>query len=310
MSTAVQAPIRGYTPPSRTELAEEIRHYAPAMHLYQGSPEWVTIEVHGRLVHFPPDLGGTLVDHPTKRDAAGGPARVPADGRIAVRDVYGILRDPRNANRPYGIGLLPGQESSAIVMYLVENYQERGIVWLRGDETDQVRIDASKKLYSRFIRGWAEEQRGARAEFVRNFQDKPQNKGLVPPPPTPPQIRAQEILDSISIEGRQGHEFMCTVCYGWEGASFETYARHMKASHGRVVEKPKDEGAENVGRARAIRGDELAELENPAPVEGAAAAGPANTVIPGSGMSMAPTDSRAGGVPVDHDSPARNRRKR
>lgn len=310
MATAPMTAVRGYSPPSREELAQEIRHYAPAMHLYQGSPEWLFMEIHGRMYHMPPDLGGRLVEHPVKQQPDGRPVMVPADGLLAVRDVYGILRDKRNFNRPTGVGLLEGQDSGAVVMFAVENYQERGVVWLRGDETDDVRKAASKKLYSRFIRGWAEQQRSARQEAVRNFQSKPENKGLVPPPPTPIQQRAQEILDNLAIEKREGHEFICNVCYGWEGSKFEKYAIHMKAAHGRVIEPPKDDTAENTGHGRSISGSELASLETPVSGEGGTLEGAVPPVATGAGMSMAPTDPRAGGVAIDEESPAAQRRSR
>lgn len=302
MATATLPAVRGYAPPSRQELADEIRQFAPAMHLYQGSPEWLLIEVHGRTVCLPPDVGGDLVEHPKEPGKM-----VPGNGMLAVRDVYGILRDKRNFNRPTGIGLLEGQDAGSIVMFIVENYQERGVVWLRGDESDAPRKAASKKFYARYIKEWAEQQRAARSAFVANFQQRPENKGHVPPPPTPLQLRAQEILDSISLEGRGGDVHICQVCFGWEGTSWEKYARHMKAAHGRDEKPPQDETVENPGKARAIRGSDLAELESPAEGAGGTVEGSAPPTVLGSGLAMAATDPRAGGTAIDHESPAARR---
>ena len=264
-----------YSAPSRDQLAQDIRRYKPAMYLYQGSPEWLSMEIFGSTFWLPPHLQGEPeVEHPVRRimdPNTGnplGPEMVNADGMIAVRDVYGILRDKKMMNRPIGIGLLEGQDAGAIVMFAVENYGERGVVWLRGDETDDQRKDVSKKLYSRFIRGWAKSEQDTRAAFVAKFEQNVANKGRVPPPPTDNQIRAQEILDTIAVDRRSGAEFICTVAYDWEGNTWEKYARHMKAAHGRIEERPKDDTAERPGRARTVSAGEIAQLVNPPEGEG------------------------------------------
>lgn len=289
MSTAI-----AYAPPSREELANEIRQFAPAMFLYHRCPEWLRMEIFARDFYLPPDIEGhPLIEHPVDRlrnpltgeDA--GPRMVKANGQLAVRDIYGILRDIRNSNRPRGIGLLQGQDSGAIVMYAIDTYGERGVVWLRGDDTDEQRKTASAKLYSRFIRSWAEEQRSARAEAVRRWNDNPENKGRVPPPPTGVQIRAQEILDQIAVETRKGAEYICQVCYGWEGDSFEKFQRHMKASHGRHVERPRDETVSTLkGGGRSLSQSELGTLENPPDEDGVAPTSIGAAAAAGLGQSL------------------------
>ena len=263
-----------YSAPSRDQLAQDIRRFKPAMYLYQGSSEWLPMEIFGTTFWIPPHLEGEpAVEHPTRRimdPATGnplGPEIVKADGLMAVRDVYGILRDKKMMNRPIGVGLLEGQDAGAIVMFAVENYGERGVVWLRGDETDDQRKGVSRKLYSRFIRGWAENERATRAAFVAKFEENVANKGRIPPPPTQNQIRAQEILDTLSVERRTGAEYICTLAYDWEGNTWEKYARHMKAAHGRIEAPPKDETTDKPGRARAVSATEIARLVNPTEVE-------------------------------------------
>jgi hypothetical protein len=257
-----------YSAPSRDQLAQDIRRYKPAMYLYQGSPEWLSMEIFGSTFWLPPHLEGEpMVDHPVRRIMDSntgnplGPETVKADGLLAVRDIYGILRDKKMMNRPTGIGLLDGQDAGAIVMFAVENYGERGVVWLRGDETDNRAKDVSKKLYARFIRGWAKSEQDTRTAFVAMWNVA--NKGRVPPPPTDNQNRAQEILDTLAVDRRSGAEFICTVAYDWEGNSWEKYARHMKAAHGRIEQRPKDDTAERPGRARTVSAAELAALVNP-----------------------------------------------
>jgi len=270
MSTAI-AP---YSPPSRAELAREIQVYAPAMYLFHACPEWLEMQIFGRSFWMPPHQDGeSLVEHPIVRVRGTqgedlGPLMVKADGKLPVKDIYGILRDKRMLNRPIGVGLLEGQDAGSVVMFAVENYGERGVVWLRGDDTDVSRKAASRKLYVRFIRAWAEGERNARAEFIRRWQENKDNKGRIPPPPTATQIRGQEILNTIATETRTGAEFICTICYGWEGGKFESYARHMKAAHGHVVQPPKDDTVKTRAQGRtALSAAELDALETPPPDE-------------------------------------------
>jgi hypothetical protein len=306
MATAAPA----YSTPSRDDLAREIRTYAPAMYLYLGSPKWKPLEVFGRTLYVPPHLKGEPeVEHPTERlkdKASGenlGPKMVKADGRLAVRDLWGILRDKKANNRPTGVGMLEGQDAGAIVMFVVDNYGDQGVVWLRGDETDAQRQAYSKKLYARSRRVWAEGERAARDEFVKNFLASPVNKGRIPPPPKPTQIEAQEVIDEMAVEGRNA-EFICTISYDWEGNSFEKYARHMKAAHGRIVEPPKDEAAKSPKRPAGVGGG--------APIEDLEGHSEAGTVL-GAGLPMLGADEvvSAGGrkVRVDHESPAKQRKR-
>jgi hypothetical protein len=285
-------------PPSRDELAADIRHHLPAMYLFHDCPEWLVMEIFGRSQYLPPyRVGLPLIPHPVLRDIDPvtkqdlGPLMVQANGRLGVRDTYGIKRDPRS-NKPINVSLLEGQNAGDIVIFACENYGERGVVWLRGDESDVDRMDKSRKLYSRFVRGWAEGERTARSEMVGKFLALPANKGRMPPPPTPNQIRAQNILDSQDIRDRVS-EFICRTAYDWEGDKFENYARHMKAAHGITVPPQRDETADAPGP-----GKRLSQAEIDALTQGAGDGNP-NAEIPGAGMSM-----EGSAVPtIDHTNP-------
>ena len=249
--------------PTREELANDIRQHLPAMYLFQDSPEWLVMEVFGKSQFLPPyfkDL--RLIPHPVLRNVVEGvdrgPLMVQANGRLAVRDSYGVRRDPRT-NKPLSVGKLDGQDAGDIVIYAVDTYGNRGVVWLRGDETDEERMVMSRKLYSRHVRGWAEQERGARAEAVARFTSLPANKGRVPPPPTKNQIRAQEILDSQDSRERTSAH-ICTVCYGWEGDDFEVFKRHMWAAHKQNVTQV-DDAADPKEPANRLSPAELAALE-------------------------------------------------
>src|SRR5258706_1008229 len=168
--------------PTREELAQDIRQHLPAMYLFHDCTEWLPMEIFGRTQWLPPyqkDL--RLVPHPVlrelrevngvKRDA---PLMVQANGRLAVRDTYGVKRDART-NKPLSVSLLEGQNAPDVVIFAVETYGERGVVWLRGDDSDAERMDKSRKLYMRYVRGWAEGERTARNELVRRFFENPAN---------------------------------------------------------------------------------------------------------------------------------------
>src|SRR5258706_9404650 len=180
MSSALHA-----VAPTREELAQDIRQHLPAMYLFHDCSEWLPMEIFGRTQFLPPYRKGLpLIPHPVlreirevegiKRDV--GPLMVQANGRLAVRDTYGIKRDPRT-NKPLLVTLLEGQNAADVVIFAVETYGERGVVWLRGDESDAERMEKSRKLYMRYVRAWAEGERTARAELVRRFFEKPANKG-------------------------------------------------------------------------------------------------------------------------------------
>jgi len=280
MSSALHA-----VAPTRDELAQDIRQHLPAMFLFHDCAEWLPMEVFGRTQYLPPyhkDLH--LVPHPvlrqidpdTKKDL--GPLMVQANGRLAVRDTYGIKRDART-NKPLSVGLLEGQNAPDVVIYAVETYGERGVVWLRGDDSDAERMDKSRKLYMRFVRGWAEGERAARAELVRRFLDNPANKGRVPPPPKPNQIRAQEILDNQDSRERTAAH-ICLIGYDWEGDDWDAYARHMKAAHAQVVTRPRDDGAEPTTPAKNLSQAEIDALQDGGGPENPMAEVLAQPVIP------------------------------
>lgn len=256
MATAAQ-----YRAPSRDELANEIRSYAPAMCLYRGSPEWLRMEIGGRDFHIPPHLPGEpMIPHPTITEKDGEPRLVRADGKVGIRDVYGILRDIKNRNQPIGVGLLVGMDAGSLVMFAAENYKDAGVVFLRGDKSDDGRMEASRKQYQQHKLAWAKQEKDARAAVVKSVKDK--DPSAIPPPPTRNQIMAQEILDAAALSQRTGAEFICQVCWGWEGDSFEKYATHMLAAHGRRIQSPEQETTDAPGKATPIN---VAELE--APVE-------------------------------------------
>lgn len=227
--------------PTRGMLSERIRQMKRGLVAYQPGRKWFSFEFGGVQYHIPPDLGGKLVEHPVERDpATKRPRMVVANGELEIHDRYGILYDrpgevPGGKMVPKGTGLLKGESSDAIIIYLVENYSERGCVWLEGDGNDEARKEAARKKIHRFLRGWAEDQRAARMEFVSNF--KKLNPGRDVPPPKGTELEAQEYLDNLSQEARSAAAFVCDF-NDYETSNWDAFERHLWAAHQQKREPP------------------------------------------------------------------------
>lgn len=252
--------IATYTPET-LELERELQQSVPGLVIYRDAPEGFAFEIGGRHYWIPPDLHNdeAMVEHPFITECAlcgvssvrscsspeahePQPLMVRADGRLEVKQVYGVLRDDKG--KPAGLGPLKGFDPIGLVRYVVNNYgRSQGCVWLKGDGTDRQRMKASRKLYLAGRIAWATQEVEARQEYVRRFELNPNNRGRVPPPPMPTQLRAQEILDEQDAETRAEH--ICLVCYGYETDDPKAFARHMKRSHNRDWEPDK---AESVAR--------------------------------------------------------------
>jgi hypothetical protein len=247
--------------PTHEDLTRTLHQMERDMYVYNPAPEWVLIEHGGRPYWLPPDRGGVAVDHPTlrERDAQGrdlGPLKVAADGRLGLKSAWGWLEYQRGQG--VKSGKLPGQDAWEIVKFMAEKHADRGIIYLRGDDSDVPRMTAAKKIYQANVRNWALEQQQARAEFVSHWRQQPGNKGSgkLPPPPTAIQLQAQELLDELGVERRDAAAFVCRVCFGYETADWEKFARHMAASHNRPNERREDYDAAAAGGAPDLDDDE------------------------------------------------------
>lgn len=216
--------------PSVADIFQEIRQHSPSMVLYRGHDQWFKFEFGGRDYWFAPELGGKPTRHPTTGQM------VPGDGILRIRDIYGRQQDKLKRNFTGAVGQLEDQTVSAILMFALTEHSDKGIVWLRGDETDEPRKKASKAKVRNHLKAWAEQQVEARTGFVNNFKLLPKNQGRRVPPPTDNQRRAQKYLDYLAEEGSEGYEFVCEHgCSDFD--QFEDYARHMKVNHGKDVSK-------------------------------------------------------------------------
>lgn len=218
--------------PSAADLQTRVRRSLPKLLMYNPAEEWFVYEYGGVPYYFPPDLGeGRTTKHPVSGEI------VPADGRLAVSSRFGPLLHP-TSRKPIGNGSVPSHTAELIVTFFCENFAVRGITFLEGEPSiDKPRMEAAKKVYRNWRRASAQEVQNARAEFVNNWLNQPNNKGRIPPPPTPLQIQAQEFLDAMAEERRSEMAYVCQFgCY--ETNDWKNYARHMRVAHSQVVTPP------------------------------------------------------------------------
>lgn len=233
------------TPPTHEDLTRKLHMLEAAMYLYNPSPDWVVREYGGRPFYLTPDRGGEPVEHPAMRevDARGndlGPLMVAADGRTGIKTIWGGKAYVKG--HPTEKGAIDGMAAWETVKFFAEHYSFLGIIYLEGSADDAGRMKTAKKAYQANVRNWALEQTQARAEFVAHWRQQPGNKGSgkLPPPPKVNELRAQEILDELGEERREAAAFVCTVCFGYETADWDKFARHLAASHSRPNEKRED----------------------------------------------------------------------
>jgi hypothetical protein len=264
--------------PTRTDMMEQLRHAERPFILYRYGQTWYQMEIGGQMYSFPPDIrdaDGKPKIIPSKWHAdpqTGRPLPIEADGIVrdmsgqkGIRTRYGIIRDMRNRGRVVGVGPLLGEGQTDIVMLAVDHHGEFGVVWLPGDATDGKRMAASKALYHKTIRTWAEEQDQSRQQFLRNWQNFPGNKGRIPPPPTANQRKAIDILDALRSEERHGAEWICPHgCSEWN--EFASYARHMASAHGKKVIDPRQDTAGVELKATGIAQAEMVEEPDDMPI--------------------------------------------
>lgn len=229
-----------YTPPSRDDLMKRMQVVTPKMALYQPAPQWLLFEHSGNAYWMPPDLDGA----PTKHPVTG--AEVVGDGRMLVGTHFGNVYSKKDVVNPatgrrermvIGQGPAHGESADAIVVHAIENFGQRGVVWLEGNAEDAGRILAARKIYQRWRRDSAEEAINARRAFLANWTNLPQNKGRTAaeaPPQTELQRDAQEFLDEMSEERRLSSAYIC-VHDGYDTNDRSKYLRHMKAAHNETV---------------------------------------------------------------------------
>jgi hypothetical protein len=210
--------------PSVSDIFQEIRQHSPSMVLFRGHDQWWKFEFGARDYWFAPDLGGKPTKHPITGEM------VPGDGILRIRDVYGRQQEKLSRKFTGAVGQLEDQTVSAILIFALSEHSDKGVVWLRGDETDEPRRKASRAKVRNHLKAWAEGQIEARTAFVTNFKALPKNAGKRVPPPNDNQRRAQKYLDRLAEEGSEGYEYVCPHgCSDFQEK--DDYVRHMRVQH-------------------------------------------------------------------------------
>ena len=214
--------------PSDAELAAELEASAPKRTLYRGGREWFRFEFNGKTYYMPPDLDGKMGAHPDFRENRR-PLMCKADGLLVLEGQRGKYRDSKN--KVTGHGPLLGASADDIVKHAMRRFVESGVVVLMGDERDQARKDASRTLYVKHRRAWAQAQVDTYAATRENFSKKSENSGKAPPRPSKNQRMAQEILDSMREEGGDFYLYTCEHGCPLETNEQEAWKRHMRNAH-------------------------------------------------------------------------------
>jgi hypothetical protein len=218
---------------SRHDIEQQLRRSAPVRVAFWAGKEWLDVVVFERHYFFPPNLGGREIED--KLDPS---KRIKADGRLRISDNYVPVLDKKHNTR--GMRAEPGASADDVVAYLVENYGDRGVAWLRPEFTEAQTaavIAEAERRYAKANRSWAEQEIQARNAVVENWRKQPGNAGRdisSAPPPTATQKRAMEFLDSLAgVDefGVQRGQYVCTH-EGYDTDDAALFARHMKASHG------------------------------------------------------------------------------
>lgn len=216
-------------------LAQELHKSRPGITLYFGGDQWRKIQVFGRFMWLPPDLGGKVALHPSMKDKSGNPLAVVGDGRIQVKDDLGYVytRVPGIPSGPPIFGPLTGQDVIAKVRFIVGKFPY--VQWLPGDSRDAEAIARAREAWrgSRIL--WAREIMGRRRAFIEDF--KRNNPGIQPPPPTAKQNEAQRVLDN-DVGGNAWKAYPCRYLDAHYD-SFGELQAHMKAVHNEILEAPK-----------------------------------------------------------------------
>jgi hypothetical protein len=223
--------------PTANDFKLHLRDLQRGYSIYQADRRWFSFDHAGITYHVPPDLsleGVELAEHPVERDKSGRPKMVPANGRLEIKDRWGVLYDaprdiPHGKMTRKGFGPIKGEEASSVLIYVMTNFAARGLVILSGDQAvDEARIAAARKKNVVHRMEWAEQQRAARLEYLEKF--KKAKPGGTPDPPTRDQIEAQELLDRAKLERRHVAALVCD--HGdYETTNWNKFVDHMLAAH-------------------------------------------------------------------------------
>ena len=222
-----KAPAAPLTPTTAANLKARIAGMQMALVLYRAGTDWYRMEYGGVDFWIPPDLGGELGEHPVTQEM------VPCDGQLEVRDQYGVTRD-HQTKLPKEYGVVQGMDAVNIVLFSqnVQQHVGAGVVWLEGNDQDQLRRQLSAERVKKSKLTWAESEVHARREIIANWQRANPGVSVAQAPPmTPSQTRAQELMDSIRAEAAMNRGAYVCEYEGDASDSFVSMKRHREINH-------------------------------------------------------------------------------
>lgn len=207
--------------------------------IYNGREDWFECQVNGRFFHFPPDLGDdSEVEHPIENDKAGNPLMVKANGLLRIVDVVGRAY-VQTKNGPTSIptnSLKQINGSREVATFIINNYGKFGLCLMSGTIQDARKKENAKKL---FVESQREKDKQDVGAYEASFASWRKNHPDQTPNPPPESIRlAKERLDEYEASRQSVYMYVCP-CGTHATNNFESYARHNRVNHGKIV-KPNE----------------------------------------------------------------------
>ena len=208
--------------------------------VYNGRDDWFEVQVGGRFYHIPPDFGDdSEVEHPIDNAPDGKPLAVKADGTLRISDVIGRAYI-QTKNGPTSIptnSMKLIAASREVATFIVNNFGHFGIALLRGTIQDARIKENAKKL---FIESQREKDKQDVAAYEAVFASWRKSHPDQTPNPPPENIRlAKERLDEYNASRQASYMYVCP-CGTHATNNFESYARHNRVNHGKIVEKAEE----------------------------------------------------------------------
>lgn len=177
---------------------------------------------------------------------------IPAEGKLVVKDIYGVDLGPRStaeeraqARKIVTSGLrgrpVKGNRvimsAMSVVEFAIEKFSERGVCLLVGNEKDDAdSIAAARKA-------WVEWRTVSAETILRGFERRTESfyrdarhAGQPAPPMGDHERKAQEFLDDLKISAKGRRAYLCPANCGYDANDAETINKHVAAKHPMLVD--------------------------------------------------------------------------
>ena len=208
---------------------------------------------------------GFAGDEPFEFQCNGHLFAIPANGKLLVKDIYGVNLGPRSSAeeraqaRRIVTSPLRGQKVSpngivlsalAVIEFAIEKHSDRGVCLLTGNEKNDA--DAMAEARTRWV-AWrtasAEQVLKSYEHRTESFYRDARHAGQPAPPMGDHERRAQEFLDDLKISAKGRRAYLCPANCGYDADSEDRINTHIAAKHPML--KDKVEAVATPGRKKA-----------------------------------------------------------